>query len=419
MSDFFLSTTPRRAAFRRTFLAATFLALTIWLLGGGPAQARSFGPPWEGQVNVSHTVVYTQPDPSSAAVGPLGRGAIVVVLAQTTGADGNQWLKIPDGYVADNDVDEMLYPWTAEVTVPSVQVYARPYPDSGIMRTAVKGDLLRVTGVSGGLAGDSNVWWATTAGYLPLGTLKWSTNDWAGWWQLPDASEAPDGWWATIRSQTNVRAAPTTDSPIVGTFAGGEHVKVLAEEQGQSIGGSNVWYLIDGGRYAGARVHSSVVARQAAPKANTTPPPPDWGATSWIVVDRKASTLTFVENGQPLFVTYVSLGQAGVATPAGSYSTFGKFLGDRMSSRTVANPTHPYDLPNVPFTQYYKDGGYGIHGTYWHDYFGQAESQGCINLTWTDSAYLFGLTQPQMGPGGVQAWASSQGGAATPVVILD
>ena len=416
-----LLATTRPAGIRRgsTFLAATFLAMALWLLGSGPALARSLGPPWEGQINTTRTVVYNQPDPSSEVVGPLSKGAIVVVLAQTTGADGKEWLKIPDGYVAYDDVDEMLYPWTAEVTVPSVSVYARPYPDSGVMRTAHKGDLLRVTGVSAGLAGDTNVWWATTAGYLPLGTLKWATNDWAGWWQLPEASEAPGGWWGVIRGQTNVRVAPTTDSPIVGTFVGGEHVKVLAEEHGQSVNGNDVWYRIDGGRYAGARVHSLAVAKLPPPSANATPPPADWGATSWIVVDRKASTLTFVRNGRPIFVTYVSLGLAGVATPTGTYSTFGKFIGDRMSSRTVANPTHPYDLPNVPFTQYYKDGGYGIHGTYWHDYFGEAQSQGCINLTWTDAAYLFGLTEPHLGPGDVMAWASSQGGAATPVVILD
>ncbi len=370
MSGLMVTTRPMGIYPRRIFLAAVFLALGLWLSASGPAQARSFGPPWEGQINKTQTVVYSQPDPSSPVVGPLGKGAIVVVLAQTTGADGNQWLKIPDGYVAYDDVDETLYPWTAEVTVPTAQLYAYPYVDSGVMRTVRKGDLLRVEGVSAGLNGDTNVWWATTAGYLPLGTLKWATNDWAGWWQLPNASEAPNGWWGVIRGQTNVRAAATTDSPTVGTFRGGEHVKVLAEEQGEPINGNSVWYRIDGGRYAGARVHSSMVAKLPPPQANTTPPPPSWDASSWIVVDRKSSTLTFVKDGQP-------------------------------------------------FTQYYKDGGYGIHGTYWHDYFGQAESQGCINLTWTDSAYLFNLTQPNLPPGDNQVWASSQGGAATPVVILN
>ncbi len=417
MSSFFVTTVPRSILLPRTLLAA-LLALTLGMLGGGVAHADRWGPPWEGQVSAGQTVVHTQPDPSSTVVGPLGKGAIVVVLAEKRGADGNSWLKIPDGYLPSSDVQDMYYPWTAEVTVPSVSLYARPYVDSGIMRTARKGDLLRVTGVSAGLNGDTSVWWATTAGYLQLGTLKWATNDWAGWWQLPDASEAPKGWWGVVRSSTNVRAAPTTDSPIVGAFAGGEHVKVLAEEQGQAINGNSVWYRIDGGRYAGARVHSSMIARMPAPQANTTPPPANMAANSWIVVDRKASTLTFVKGGQPVFVTYVSLGQAGVATPTGTYSTFGKFIADRMSSRNVANPTHPYDLPNVPFTQYYLDGGYAIHGTYWHDYFGLAESQGCINLTWADSAYLFNLTQPQLGPEETEAWASGHGGAATPVVIL-
>ena len=418
MRNFFEINTPRSSPFHRSLLLSTFLALSLWLLGGGLAQARSFGPPWEGQVN-TQSVVYAQPDPSSTIVGPLSKGAIVVVLAQTTGTDGKQWLKIPVGYILDDNVDEMLYPWTAQVTVPSVSLYAKPYVDSGIMRTAKKGDLLRVEGVSAGLNGDTNVWWATTDGYAPLGTLEWATNDWAGWWQLPSASEAPKGWWGVVVGQANVRAAPTTDSPIVGTFSGGEHVKVLAEEHGQSIGGNDVWYRIDGGRYAGARVFSTMIAKLPPPRANTTPPPASWKATSWIVVDRKNSTLTFVKNGQPIFVTYVSLGLAGVNTTTGTYSTFGKFIADRMSSRNVKNPTHPYDLPNVPFTQYYLDGGYAIHGTYWHDYFGIPQSQGCVNLTWADSAYLFSLTQPHLGPGEVQAWASSQGGAATPVVILD
>jgi hypothetical protein len=67
-----------------------------------------------------------------------------------------------------------------------------------------------------------------------------------------------------------------------------------------------------------------------------------------------------------------------------------------MNSATVADAQHEYYLPNVPFVQYYRDGGYAIHGTYWHDHFGGVESQGCINVTWTDGAYLFSQTKPQV-----------------------
>ena len=65
-----------------------------------------------------------------------------------------------------------------------------------------------------------------------------------------------------------------------------------------------------------------------------------------------------------------------------------------MTSNSVRDPGGYYDLPNVPDTQYYLDGGFAIHGTYWHDDFGGDESHGCINVTWTDGRYLFSQTAP-------------------------
>ena len=83
----------------------------------------------------------------------------------------------------------------------------------------------------------------------------------------------------------------------------------------------------------------------------------------------------------------------------------GKYRFDNMSSTTVIDAEHAYHLPNVPFVQYYLDGGYAIHSTYWHDHFGLVESQGCVNLTWADSAYLFSLTLPIVAPGDIARWA--------------
>lgn len=124
-----------------------------------------------------------------------------------------------------------------------------------------------------------------------------------------------------------------------------------------------------------------------------------------------------VRDGQPILITYIALGRAGVDTPRGTYSTGGTFRADRMTSRSVPDATRPYDLSNVPFTQYYRESGYTIHGTYWHDNYGSRESQGCVNLTWTDSAYLFGLTKPDVPGDSNQKWA--RGEPATPVVIVD
>ena len=39
-----------------------------------------------------------------------------------------------------------------------------------------------------------------------------------------------------------------------------------------------------------------------------------------------------------------------------------------------------YDLPGVPWVSYFHWWGVSIHGTYWHNDYGEPHSHGCINL---------------------------------------
>jgi lipoprotein-anchoring transpeptidase ErfK/SrfK len=395
------------------------LGALVWLaLGPLAAHAGRFGPPWQARVAVDQTTVFARPERGAPGVGPVAKGSIVAVLDEQTAADGTTWDRTPDGYVVAGDLAEEFSPWVAEVVAPSVPIYAYPDAHSGTRRTARQGALLRVTGLAKGINGDPDPWWATTEGYVHLGTLREGTSDWAHQWTLPAPQEATQGWWATVRSQANVRAGTSTDAPVLGQVVPGDRVKVLDETDGQRVSGNPTWYRIDGGRYAGGYVHSSLLARMADPKPNTTSPAAEAPPGPWIVVDRSASSLTLVgQDGQARFTTYVSLGRAGVITPSGAYSTMGKYRADEMTSASVDNPDHQYDLPNVPFTQYYKEGGYAIHGTYWHDQFGSVQSQGCINVTVTDAAYLFDLTQPPVAAGDLARWAINA--PATPVLILE
>jgi hypothetical protein len=242
-----------------------------------------------------------------------------------------------------------------------------------------------------------------------------ATSDWAQQWTLPTADDALPGWWGRVRSTANVRVAASTDAPIVGQFAGGEWVKVLASEEGTSVSGNPTWYRIDGGRFAGARVHSSLIERLPDPTPNTQGQ--DGLTGTWINVDRATNTLTLVRDGQSIFATYVALGLAGRETPAGRHATFGKYVTDDMTSTSVTDADHSYDLPNVPFVQYYLEGGFAIHGTYWHDLFGTQQSQGCVNVTQADGAYLFTQTQPQVADGDLTRWTTED--KATPVFILN
>lgn len=404
--------------FRPTPLGVALLVAAAWLFGAADAvQANRFGPPWQAHVTAETAVVYSQPDRAAPPVGPVSRGQIMAVLGELKGADGADWTSTADGFIPSSALDELRQAWVAEVVAPTASVHAKSDARSPIRRTAARGSLLRVTGMSPGLEGDTNVWWATTEGYVGLRAIRPATGEWAGGWTVPDGTEAGGGWWGTVRSTANLRAGPTTAAPPVGGFGGGERVKVLAEEQGQAVGGNPVWYRIDGGRYAGARIHSSLVSHLPGPKPNLAAPPPDTPPGPWIVIDRASATLTYVADGQARFATYVSLGRAGVETPAGPYSTFGKYRADDMTSASVPDAEHAYDFPNVPFTQYYRLGGYALHGTYWHDNFGLVQSQGCINLTWTDAAYLFGLTRPGVDPADNARWSPAE--QATPVVIVN
>src|SRR5579859_87597 len=244
-------------------------------LGSLNAYANRFGPPWKSRVSVDSTTLYSQADATSAPVGPLTRGQIVVVTAEATAADGTAWTQTPDGWLRSDQVTEDYQPWIAEVSVPSVSIYARPNLQEPIRRTAKQGDLLRVTGVSPGIGGDTSVWWSTTEGYVALHTLSESTSDWARGWTLPTADEAADGWWGALRSQANVRAGPSTKAPIVGTLVPGDRVKVLASVTGDAVGGNATWFRIDGGRYAGAVVHSSLIVKAPEPKQVVAPRPDD------------------------------------------------------------------------------------------------------------------------------------------------
>lgn len=151
-------------------------------------------------------------------------------------------------------------------------------------------------------------------------------------------------------------------------------VKVNRRRARQDVLGSSTWFEIDGGRYAGGWVHSSLIKKTTQPQANTTPSPAGSASGRWIVVDRRLRSLTLVDNGAPAFVTYVALGTAGRETPTGTYSTWRKFRADDMTSSSVRDPGGYDDLPNVPNTQYYLDGGFAIHGTCWHDDFGGDEA---------------------------------------------
>lgn len=92
----------------------------------------------------------------------------------------------------------------------------------------------------------------------------------------------------------------------------------------------------------------------------------------------------------------ISSGKWG-QTPTGTFKIWIKLKYTLMKGGSKALGTYYY-LPNVPYTMFFyndeipKWRGYGIHGAYWHNNFGQPMSHGCINLKPDDAKTIFNWT---------------------------
>ncbi len=131
---------------------------------------------------------------------------------------------------------------------------------------------------------------------------------------------------------------------------------------------------------------------------------PAWGKNGekWIDVNITKQVLVAYEGTKPVFTTLISSGEAGLgdpettkATKRGIFRIHTKYISVTMDSSVVGEA---YELRDVPYVQYFEN-GYALHGSYWHDMFGQPKSHGCVNLSPEDARRLFFWTEPQLPPG--------------------
>lgn len=101
----------------------------------------------------------------------------------------------------------------------------------------------------------------------------------------------------------------------------------------------------------------------------------------WIQIDLSEQRLITWEGGKPIFGVIVSTGKKSTPTPIGVFNIYTKLKKTRMRGEG-------YDVKNVPHTMYYQ-GGYGIHGAYWHNNFGTPVSHGCVNVAPNHAKKIF------------------------------
>jgi lipoprotein-anchoring transpeptidase ErfK/SrfK len=118
----------------------------------------------------------------------------------------------------------------------------------------------------------------------------------------------------------------------------------------------------------------------------------------WIDVSIDLQMLVAYEGTRPVFATLVSTGRGGLgdpettgATVQGTFFVQSKHVTATMDGDPASEAA--FELHDVPYIQYFHQ-NYALHGAYWHDAFGKARSNGCVNLSPADAAWLFEFTDP-------------------------
>jgi hypothetical protein len=120
---------------------------------------------------------------------------------------------------------------------------------------------------------------------------------------------------------------------------------------------------------------------------NTTPPE---GVTNgrWIEINLLEQTLTVYDQNRLVFATLIATGLEPFYTKPGLFQIQRKLDSTPMSGSFSEDRSDFYYLEDVPWTMYY-DHARALHGAYWRTAFGYPQSHGCVNLSPTDSHWLF------------------------------
>ncbi|MDO8487402.1 MAG: L,D-transpeptidase [Candidatus Curtissbacteria bacterium] len=106
----------------------------------------------------------------------------------------------------------------------------------------------------------------------------------------------------------------------------------------------------------------------------------------WIDINLSEQRLYMKQGASTVASFLVSTGK-WAPTPTGTFAIWTKLRYTTMAGGNQALGTY-YNLPNVPYVMYFYQ-GYGMHGAYWHNNFGQRMSHGCVNMRPEEAGIVF------------------------------
>jgi hypothetical protein len=283
-------------------------------------------------------------------------------------------------------------------------LYSRPTADSTFMGSAYDDAVLEVyREVVGRGSYYNHCWYETPYGFI-----------WAPEAQLvrnrPNQimESVPDGgiWTEVTVPYVEGRVSP---DPWASTWYRLYYAMILNVDARAETSDGETWYRVhdenDVVMYAPGWAFRPIAAEEMLP---ISPEVQD----KRIVINLNRQDLSAFENGIEVYYCRISSGikdnNGEWSTPPGSDAIWWKMVSRHMSGGTLFAG---YDLPGVGWTAVFYEDGHAIHATYWHNYFGRADSHGCVNAKPEDAKWLFRWTSPSVDyrPGNVTMYWPDQG----------
>jgi LysM repeat protein len=186
-----------------------------------------------------------------------------------------------------------------------------------------------------------------------------------------------------------VAPAPVT-TEVVHVVRQGEYLSQIARDYGVSWTRiAEVNGITDPNKiYAGLQLRipdpNSTPSDLGIVSTSATPPGAQIGIGREVVVVLSTQMTYAYEDGVLVRSVQVSTGLPATPTVQGDYKIY-----LRYKSQTMSGPG--YYLEGVPYVMYFYQ-GYGLHGTYWHNNFGQPMSHGCVNMPTTEAEWFYNWT---------------------------
>lgn len=131
------------------------------------------------------------------------------------------------------------------------------------------------------------------------------------------------------------------------------------------------WYIASGDYI---KLFEDIGTKEISLKTHAT-------TTKRIVVDLSEQMIYAYDEEKLFMKEPISAGLKDTPTPRGTFTIFKKTPSRYMQGPIEGVSDQYYDLPGVPWDLYFTAEGAVIHGTYWHDHFGEPWSHGCVNIS--------------------------------------